>query len=245
MRCDLALMAYNRPAYFAPVLRAWAGVRGLERWNPVVYVEPSREQAEVFAIAAAHEIGASLNPVRYGVLEHPWRILEHLLGHEESDFVIIAEDDVLVADDILDYFGWAAERFAGERVLAVCASSFAGACPPGQEHRVVLGDRFTPMVWGTWRDRWEQVLRESWDHDYSSGTPGAPQSGWDWNLNLRVIPAGGWLCAQPVSSRTDHIGRTGIHTTAVSFPGSVSATFTPHYPPGRFHTVAESVPANQ
>lgn len=237
MKFALALMAFDRPAYFRAAMAHWSDVRGFHRWNPTVRVEPSPHQAEIIAMAAASEVPAILNPRRYGVLSHPWQILEDLFERVGADFAVIGEDDVLVANDTLDYFSWAARRFADQRVLAVCGTSHAPNCPPGQEHRVYLTPSFTPMLWGTWADRWRTTLRDTWDHDYGSGTAERPESGWDWNINLRIIPAGDWLCAHPVASRSDHIGRHGgMHTNEFSFPGSVSATFQAAYPPGRFHT---------
>lgn len=231
----LALMANDRPSYFIPVTAHWQQARGLDQWDPYVSLEPTSYLAEMHAIATERGFPVKVNPARWGVLHHPWRILESLFAEHHADFAVIAEDDVLVSDDILEYYTWAAKRFADERVLAVCSSSFREQASPAEDYRAVVHTGFTAMCWGTWGTRWQSVLRDTWDHNYSSGTPDAPQSGWDWNFNLRIIPQGNWQVVSPAASRTDHIGAVGTHTTAASFPGSRSATFVQHRDPGEFH----------
>lgn len=235
MKLQLVLMANDRPEYFGDVADCWSGVRGLDQWQPYVSLEPTRRLDAMYGIAAAHGLAVHVNSARYGVLHHPWEIMDRMMLGSGADFTVIAEDDVLVSDDILEYFAWAAKRFADEHVLAVCASSFTENAEPGDFNRAVSHSHFSPMCWGTWDDRWGSVLRDTWDHDYSSGTAAGPQSGWDWNLNLRVIPPGQWQVVSPVASRTDHIGAVGTHTTALSFLESRSATFLQHRDPGEFH----------
>lgn len=234
MNYQLVLMACDRPDYFRQVVDHWAGVRGLDDWNPWVSLEPSRVQEHMLALAHAAGFPARLNLHRHGVLHHPWVIMEDVFAGG-ADFCVIAEDDVLVSDDILEYYEWAAKRFVDEHVLAVNSAIFYETVASTDLNRVVVHDQFTPMCWGTWASRWRSVLRDTWDHDYSSGTPQHPQSGWDWNINLRVIPQGVWQVVSPVASRSDHIGARGVHTTVVSFPGSRSATFARHRQPGEFH----------
>lgn len=232
MNHRLVFTATNRPFYFRPVLDAWIAVRGFAGWRPLVFVEPTPVAAQMAALAAAAGAAVVRNPVRRGVLSNPWHALDHAFA-DGADFAVLAEDDVLVSDDVLEYFTWAAASFADAHLLTVCAASFAPACAPGHEQHTVRTKQFCPLVWGTWADRWTGVLRESWDHDYSSGTPQAPQSGWDWNINLRVMAD--WDALAPVASRSTHIGEhLGAHTTAATFPGSQAPTFRPHRPPAPF-----------
>ncbi len=235
MKLQLVIMANNRPKYFHEVANYWTKVRGLERWSAYVSLEPSDRLESMHSIATSSAFPVHVNPARYGVLHHPWEIMDQMILGSGADFTVIAEDDVLVSDDILEYFAWVAERFADEHVLAVSAASFYETVAPHDLNRVVVHDGFTPMCWGTWDDRWSRVLRDTWDHNYSSGTPEAPQAGWDWNIDLRIIPQGGWQIVSPVASRADHIGFFGTHTSALSFPGSRSATFLQHRDPGEFH----------
>jgi hypothetical protein len=227
---SLVFTAYNRPQYFTPVMASWAAVRGFADWDPVVFLEPSPVQQEMTRIAAAAGAGVWANPHRRGVSDNPWYALDTAFTvGEGSDFAVLAEDDVLVSDDVLEYFSWAAQRFRREHILTVCAASFATTCPPDQEQDTVRSGQFCPLVWGTWADRWTAVLRDSWDHDYSSGTATQPQCGWDWNIGLRVM--GDWQVIAPAASRSVHIGADGgAHCTPAHFPATVAPTFTAHRP---------------
>jgi len=227
----LVFTATDRTDYFEAVCRSWAAVPTLPAWTPQVFLEPTPAADVMTGLAREHlDAAVVVNPRRHGVLHNPWVALETMFN-SRAEFIVLAEDDIIVSTDILDYFTWAARRFADEHILAVSACSFYETCPPGDEHTVVAAPEFCPLVWGTWADRWYGVLRDSWDHDYSSGTATDPQSGWDWNLNLRVIPAGNWMIALPRASRASHIGAHGTHTTPESYPGSVAATYTPYREP--------------
>jgi hypothetical protein len=237
----LIFTAYNRPHYFDQVLRSWAGVRGVSDWKPTVHLEPSAQQAQMARLAQAH-LGADVrtNPRKLGVLENPFQALDTAFATDE--FVVLAEDDVTASDDILEYFTWAAATFRNDHnILAVCACSKDTQASPDDEYTVAASKAFDPLIWGTWHDRWATTLRATWDHDYSSGTPEAPQSGWDWNINLRVI--GERWVAKPYASRSNHIGRRdGTHTTVFTFPGTVSPTFRPHRPPGPYRYAPRAIP---
>jgi hypothetical protein len=225
--------AYDRPQYFHSVMNSWAAVRGFHDWHPQVFLEPGPNVDVMTAIAQEHGVKVHRNTVKLGVLRNPWQALQSAF-RQGADFAVLAEDDILVSSDVLEYFTWAATELREERVLAACSCSFTTSCPLSQDQLVVTHQEFCPLVWGTWRDRWLNVLRHTWDHDYSSGTPQAPQSGWDWNINLRVMKD--WRIVSPIASRATHIGAEGgTHTTAASFPSSVAPTFHPDRPPGPFH----------
>lgn len=230
--------AYHRTRYWAPVLESWQAVRGLHDWTPTVYLEPSSQQDTMRALAADANIDVRLNPHRRGVLSNPWHAVDSAFS-DGADFVVLAEDDVLVSEDILEYFTWASTTLDRSRILAVCACSMAPTVDPADTRTVAPGDRFNPLVWGTWREHWFDVLGDTWDHDYSTGTPNAPQSGWDWNINLRVMP-GRWQVAAPLASRSTHIGQyNGTHMHPVAFPASQSPTFAAHHPPGPYRWVSD------
>jgi len=221
----LVLTANDRPYYFQPVLDSWRTARGFTDWSPTVFLEPSPVRESMARLATSAGIEVHLNTQCRGVLRNPWHALNTAFT-DGADFTVLAEDDVLVCDDILDMFTWAAARFADDHVLAVCACSMQPDVDPADTNTVIRHRWFNPLVWGTWTDRWTQVLRDTWDHDYSSGTPHAPQSGWDWNINLRIM--NDWSIAGPLASRSTHIGEYGgTHMQPAQFAGSVAPTFRP------------------
>ena len=108
LRPALLLTAFDRPQYLGPVLASWARVRGVAGWHLRVAVEPSPVRDEVVGLVRAfvEQVGhrdteVVLNPERLGVLENPYAHLDALFG-AGHDFVVRAEDDLLVGDDVLE-----------------------------------------------------------------------------------------------------------------------------------------------
>lgn len=245
-RPALLLTAFDRPQYLAPVLDSWADVRGLHDWHLRVAVEPSAAQAEVldlvdgFVRRTGHaDVEVVRNPVRLGVLENPYVHLDALVaaGH---GFVVRAEDDLLVADDVLELFAHVASAYADEPAVGT-AHAFSPDPPgPGPE-LLVRSSAFCPWVWGTWPDRWTGLLGPTWDRDYSTYnvSPGF-ETGWDWNLNTRVFPAHGLGSVAPAVSRVRNIGEVGEHGTPEDLVPA--PTFRPHQPTQAYREALSTVP---
>jgi glycosyltransferase involved in cell wall biosynthesis len=216
MKKAIVLTAYNRPEYLSETLESWNQVRGLEDWDFFVFVDPSDRQWEVVQTLGVLDVTKSIqiNPERYGVLLNPWVAFETTFGRG-YDFVLRIEDDIVVSDDILEYFNWAIEEFRDNPKVALVQAMSDGV---GSESGVEFESGFSPWNWGTWRDRWFTLIGPSWDRDYSTfnDRPGN-QAGWDWNLNTRLLPQWGMVVAQPKESRTQHIGVQGTHATPELF----------------------------
>lgn len=234
MKRALFFTAYDRPNYLLDTLTTWREVRGFHEWDVVFRIEPSPVMDDIIAIIDELEhpnAKVVVNPHRYGVLHHPWVGFNDLF--KKHDFVVRAEDDLLVSDDILEYFEWASLVYEAQpNVAAVIGYSDE----EGEAHGVRLVPKFSPWIWGTWKDRWESFIRDTWDHDYSTynGHPGN-QSGWDWNLDTRIYPERGLLSVVPTSSRAQNIGVFGTHGNAENFVTSPS--FSQRREPGEFHAV--------
>ncbi len=230
----LLLTAFDRPAYLRPVLDSWSRVRGLRRWHLRFAVEPSAVSAEVVALLHAFvartghpDAEVVVNPRRLGVLENPYVHLDALFaaGHP---FVVRAEDDLLVGDDVLELFEHAAAGYADDARVAT-VHAFSRAPAGGRADALVRVAEFCPWVFGTWRDRWTSVVGPTWDRDYSTwnGSPGF-ETGFDWNLNTRVFPAHGLVSVSPEVSRVQNIGAVGVHGTPELL--ETAPTFAPHRP---------------
>lgn len=216
MRRALLFTAYDRPDYLAEVLRTWSAVRGLDRWHVVARIEPGKYTDQIISMFTDFFERMNLdvasivvNPSVLGVLHHPWVGFEDLF--KDYDFVVRTEDDLLVSVDILEYFEWASEHYDSDPVVASVhgfSADVGGA--PESVHRLT---RCSPLVWGTWRPYWEEVMGPTWDLDYSTfnGFPGN-ESGWDHNLNTRIYPKLGLVGIYPVVSRVKNIGVYGTHS---------------------------------
>lgn len=222
LRKVLFITAANRPNYFREVLSSWRDVRGFYDWNVVIRLEPTDKTSEMLETVAELEhskLQTIVNPEVYGVLHHPWVGFNEIFNGF-TDFVVRAEDDLTVSSDILEFFDWAAEAYRADPEIATVLGYTERA---GAEDLVVRQQDFSPWVWGTWQDRWENVIRDTWDHTYSTfnAYPGN-QAGWDWNLNTRVLPSLGLKNIAPASSRVQNIGVWGIHGTEGNFVQSPS-----------------------
>lgn len=223
----IAFTAYNRVGYLARVLESWSNVRGMEDWFFYFSIDPSNKSdiiANMFSqFIVDHKLPYAqvvVNPHKYGVLHHPWVAFENLFS-SGSEFVMRVEDDLLVSDDFLEYTDWARHTFQLHDEVAAVVGYVDDYY--GSESDVFVQPKFSPWNWGTWKDRWDFIIRDTWDHDYSTynGRPGF-QAGWDWNLDTRVFPARGKSCVYPAQSRVQNIGQTGTHAMPSDFPQSRS-----------------------
>ena len=227
MRRAIFLTAYDRPEYLEQALRSWGRVRGKERWSWFASIEPGVHADKILRMCAKFfnanhlDVTISVNAERLGVLHHPWVRFEELFGHG-FDFVVRTEDDLCVSADALEYFEWASAVCADDPGVGTI-HGFQRDGDPELPRVFHVEPRFDPLLWGTWADRWCDVIGPTWDHDYSTnnGIPGV-QSGWDWNLNKRIYPKHGLGGLFPAASRVDNIGVHGTHSTPENFYTSAS-----------------------
>jgi len=211
----------GRWTYLAETLQSWGKVRGVQYATMVFLVEPQDPGGGVLSLC--HEAPGKLvlvseNRARRGVAGNPWHAMQ--TGFRLADFVILAEEDTPVSSDVLEYFAWARDEYAGRPgIKAICAHQIGE--PLGGEDEVMLSRHFSPVVWGTWRHQWAGHFRDHW---------GGPQ-GWDANVNER-LRAGNGRVVIPARSRSQHIGEHGgAHCTPEYFPATVSRSWSSSYGP--------------
>jgi len=240
MRTAVVMTVCDRPDYLARVLDSWRGAAGVDQPDWIFMVEPTGQQAacmqlvQDFGREQLRNDGCIIwpNECRLGVLENPYQGLK-LAFNTSHEYVVLAEDDVIVSRDVLAYHAWAAERCLSlADVLAVCSHTLDGG--PGEEYDAGFLPQFSPLVWGTWTDRWDRVIEPTWDHDYSSGPGGRVQAGWDWELQ-RQLQQRGMTTVTPYRSRSMHIGQHGgAHCTPEMYQATVSRCFDPDREPGDY-----------
>lgn len=231
MKKELTFTAFHRVGYLRQAVASWNKNKySLGEWPASYLLEPSDAITENAMIKEFDQLESKrllgvINDHRLGVLKNPHAALTQAFD-AGNEFVVLAEDDIVVSDDTLEYFEWAMEKYKEDKsVLAVLAFSRVPVTWPRLYSGAVARTKvFCPLVWGTWVDRWEDTIRPNWDLDYSTGT--ADQgAGWDWNM-MRVAVAKNQDFIYPMASRSCHIGRFGgVHTNEFSFPESQAATF--------------------
>jgi hypothetical protein len=214
----------GRTDYLQETMNSWAEVRGIEDATLVFLIEPSETTTEILELLCAERATArllltSVNYGRLGVSGNPWHAMQ--TGFRLGDFVILAEEDTPVSSDVLEYFAWARDAYLGDgNVKAVCAHQIGE--PLGAEGDVLRSKHFSPVVWGTWRDRWVSFFRDSW---------GGPQ-GWDSQVNKLLRAKDYRQVVIPARSRSQHIGEHGgAHCIPEFFPRTVSRSWSASYGP--------------
>lgn len=220
----LTFTAFNRVEYLNTTIKSWNNVRNLGNWAAYFCIEPSNVQDEIIRETSnLHTVvNYQVNAEKLGVLVNPWQAVNNrfIAG---AEFVVLAEDDVVVSEDSLEFMQWASIKYLPDpQVLAINLFSQHGI---GEERDVVKCRGFSPLVWGIWKDRWEKFLRDTWDKDYSSGNADGSEAGWDWNIN-RIIRNNDLVTIQPTHSRSDHIGKhNGTHMTPAFYESSRGSEF--------------------
>lgn len=224
MRYELVFTAYNRPHYLEQTVDSWNQVRSLRNWNTTFFIEPSELEDSVAdaALRLNNNVTIVTNPEKLGVLVNPFNALNTAFLNG-ADFVALAEDDVVVSQDVLEFFEWSSQEYATVRSV-LCLNAYSRIGGP-KANQITREAKFSPLVWGVWRDRWESHLRDTWDKDYSTGNPDGSEAGWDWNIN-RIIAANELSVLKPLQSRSDHIGEyAGTHMTPDLFESSRGIDF--------------------
>ena len=238
-----------RPAYLKRALAGWAGARRFgEIRGFYIALGASGVLDEALEVIAGFRESVPV-PVHVHVDDPPagpWAPLAQMGMRAFDDpgvaALVVNDEDILPADDILEYYAWALDRFGADpRVLLVNAHSRCGQGWDGPQVRdsadadpgvVRLAPYFNAWSWATWRDRWESTILPQWDWDGSSARVGT-DGGYDWNMALRTIA--GWLAVIPDASRSEHIGdEGGLFSNDWSLAFSKAASFAAHRDPAAF-----------
>lgn len=233
---EIAIMmtAWRRPQYLRKTLQSWSQVSGIRKVPITVFLEPSDRQEQMLELirdageSGALDVGVRVNPVRLGVLVNPVESAGTMFRDDpDLQFLIFAEEDLIVSDDALEYFRWADKEFRHQPdVLIVNGHTAEGAQDDADPAAVALGVRFRCWIWATWRDRWFDVLEPTWDRDYSSAQHEADGAGWDYNIDSRVIPHGRYKTVLPAASRSQNIGKwEGVHAVPKDFAHTLNPSF--------------------
>lgn len=214
----------SRPDYLARTLRSWSAVRGEPELTFSCEPGPpsSAEMCGQYGTVVRHDehLGPVLNTA-----------FALAFGFTEADFVICTEEDVVVSADVLEYFAWASGAYRDARdVAAVCAYSLAGSGDPAT---VTRQQAFSALCWGTWADRWEQMLSE-WGGMPEMGNPDA----WDRRLLARQVARGRRFIV-PCASRSQHIGESGLNSSAGPdwYARTRAATFSEDHGPQAYREI--------
>jgi hypothetical protein len=217
---------FNRPEYLKQTLEQWEKVRGLDQYDIYFRIDPSNSTEDVveeinkFSSRVNASVKSILNLEKQGCAHNTWNGFNSLF--DEYNFVVLAEDDILPSTDVAEYFTFLERKYTDDLEVLTISANYE--LPSNNPHAVSKLDIFRGQIWGTWKNRWDNFIKDTWDFDYSSGDNGGP-SGWDWNLTLRVIPNNKLKSIAPHSSRSQHIGENGLHCDPSMFSETQMTSF--------------------
>lgn len=210
------------------VIESWAAARGIQDIVTEFHLEPGYPEVESVCRAAPFPHEVHVNETRLGVQKNPWKAAGHAL--QSDDFVVLAEDDIIVGTDTVEYLRWAEKEFRyRDDVLAVSAAQGV-LKEPGLYSAVAVERRFSAWVWGIWKDRWN-LVGPDWKFNYE-------YKGWDYRLNFYWCQEQGYKTVIPHVSRAQHIGKyDGEHCLPEQFDSLLSACFVPDIGPQQYFVV--------
>jgi hypothetical protein len=210
----------HRQKYLRQSLDSWTRARGIGDWHLLFCLEPCRR---IFPVAEFTQWVKGAFASAHVHVNGEWmrcagntRQAMSMAFASGASFAVLAEEDVEVSTDVLEYFAWARDTYAADQqVLTVCAH--AKQAEGGDGPDVVRSSWFNPVIWGTWADRWRESVNPGW------GMLGGALESWDANLRRQIVTAG-QVSIFPVRSRSLHIGEVSSQT-----PGQLSGYFYRQY----------------
>jgi hypothetical protein len=235
-----------REKYLRQSLESWSKARGISEVQVVLCVEPAPSfpvgEFTAWVMRTFREPYVQVNSERLGCLRNT-RQAFRMAFQTGASFGVMAEEDLVVSAGVVEYLTWAAEEYQqAPEVAAVCAH--VRDSKSRDDGAVVRVPWFNPLVCGTWKDRWEDLLDPAWG-PWEAGVDG--NQAWDNHLR-QVLRGSKKQSIFPARSRVTHIGETStIYGSPVvsefMFKESISACFSSDHRTAAFREVPfESVP---
>ncbi len=162
----IAITLCRRPAYTLQMLTALSMCYGLGDYKVLMSLDwDERHDAECrqvheMALSFKADVGHAraqvyLHKPRLGIDENKMWLIP--TAFQETDFVIVLEDDIIPTPDFLRYMEWGRRTFRDDpSVLSV--SGYHRATQAGNAAQLYDAFRmvgFNTWGWGMWQDRWE------------------------------------------------------------------------------------------
>lgn len=254
----VVMTAKNRPGYLARSLESWTKARHAYCMSAfVLALGRSPVENEMAGLAVReHRLPVTVRmdseqaAASPGVHRALGEAIDFALSEPGVNFVVCTEEDVEVSDDVLEYMAWARHLMDRNSELLVACAHNKGGCGWDNLHagpqdadvdQQVARPRayYNPWCWGISRDSWFKIIRPQWDWECNTG--GAADSGYDWNMAIRIMPRGGYLAVVPDAARSQNIGKYGgVYSTPEIYELQLALSYRPHRPPGIYWLEGES-----
>ena len=177
-------MAYNRPDALRRTLESWSRV-DTTGWEFSVHIDGPNAAVEAVAAEFPHPV--FVQATNQGSEMHPWHVLHKVFDEDKVDYCVLAQDDVEVTTDVLDYFRYCDEQYRERKQVLLASTGGASRCGDiSRYYEVYLGGSqgiFSSTIWATWPDRWTEHLKTYWWESQRPRTMGV-----DIWIDHRLIP---------------------------------------------------------
>lgn len=221
----ITISAYDRVEYLDLTLAYLSRCHGIEDYSLFCYIDPSPRINEVFELCGRYvntlNLGYAVNSERLDCNRNIFKCLDY--GFKHSDYVIHIEDDIILARDALLYLEHCNKTYKDDRsIFSVCTYNRYShrTYQPKSSTTIFRQQHFDPWGWATWKDRWEEEIRDNWQFGYGprynkEGEKVLDQGGWD--VNMQTIIREDQRRINPNYSRSKNIGEYGRHTPSVDY----------------------------
>lgn len=216
----IAMTACNRPNYTRKVINSLSNCVGVENATLIPHVEPINEEViSLFKSIDFCDVKLTVNNQRLGHTLNTHNALKE--GFENGDYVVLIEDDTVLAQDFLLFHNFCRENFKEDNsVYTVSAGHYRNPneiIPKEFHFSYEFQNRFSNQGWGTWIDRWEEKggMKSTWENrELILGSIYQVQykyGGWDALLNNFLRKNRKEII--PTMSRVQNIGAIGgVHS---------------------------------
>jgi hypothetical protein len=188
----------------------------LAGWRIVVQIDPSPVADDIAQIANsmlhAHDPDVIVNPVRLGVRENPYRLLERVF-HDGSTLNLYVEEDLLLAPDATKLALWYEAHHQSDWL---CLNLIAGGCASSgllsnadYPSLLLRGATFNSLGFAVRREEWQRFMAPEWMKERQDIVKydGLPTGGWDWQIYALMLDHAHLRTIQPALARATHNGR--------------------------------------
>lgn len=221
MNIKIAFTVYNRPDYLEKTLDSWTKVRNPHNHSFIFKVEASDKLKQIVRVIDSFKnqisvpVDIVINDPALGVGKNHYDALSLVFDTMDCDAVIMAEDDIIVSNDILEYFEYAFEKYKNdESVLTACSHRYVEG--PNDKNYIIKEQSFDPWTWGTWKNRWTKYLKNNWDLKTFT-LDQRIVGGFDYHIVYRILPNNNLVSVFPGTTRSKHIGMNGTHAREESY----------------------------
>lgn len=216
----IVMTACKRPEYTQHVVDSLSQCWGISDYKFIPFAEGvDNEVVKILKSVKFCETEVHVNKRRLGHTLNTHAALSR--GFESSDYVILIEDDTVLAKDFLNFHRFCKEKFKDDKsIYTVSAGHYSEPLKKHDRLHINLYKRnewFTNQGWGTWIDRWEEDdgIKNNWELPETvtdtSYMVNYRYGGWDGLMNK--VTRRGREEIVPIISRVKNIGaKDGVHT---------------------------------